>query len=69
MLQVGRKELITNMKQATKELLVEFYRRNRQVKPARILMYRDGVSEGQFDQVLEHEFVAIKEVCWRHHVL
>ena len=26
-------------------------------------MYRDGVSEGQFDQVLAHELVAIQKAC------
>ena len=38
-----------------KELLIEFYRANRKLKPTKIIFYRDGVSEGQFDQVLAHE--------------
>lgn len=33
-----------------RELLVQFYR-NTRFKPARIIVYRDGVSEGQFFNV------------------
>ncbi|KAF9624203.1 hypothetical protein IFM89_008141 [Coptis chinensis] len=32
-------------------------------KPERIIFYRDGVSEGQFRQVLLHELVAIRKAC------
>ena len=32
-------------------------------KPHRIIMYRDGVSEGQFSHVLQHELTAIREAC------
>lgn len=31
--------------------------------PSRILVYRDGVSEGQYRQVLTYELSGIKEVC------
>lgn len=31
--------------------------------PDRILIYRDGVSEGQYTQVLEHELTEIREAC------
>ncbi|KXZ43782.1 hypothetical protein GPECTOR_80g142 [Gonium pectorale] len=55
LLQAGRQEVITGMSTAVKELLLEFYRANRNVKPQRLVMYRDGVSEGQFDQVLAEE--------------
>ena len=34
----------------TRELLVAFYKATHH-KPKRIIMYRDGVSEGQFQQV------------------
>ena len=43
-----------NLKQVTKELLTEFVRANSGKKPSRIIFYRDGVSEGQFRQVIRH---------------
>ncbi|EFJ46144.1 Argonaute-like protein [Volvox carteri f. nagariensis] len=63
LLQTGRQEVITGMATATKELLLEFYRANRNTKPQRLVMYRDGVSEGQFDQVLAEEYMAIRKAC------
>ncbi|XP_024158332.1 protein argonaute 5 [Rosa chinensis] len=45
-----------------RELLVAFYRQKR-LKPSRIIFYRDGVSEGQFSQVLLHEVDAIRRAC------
>ncbi|XP_052183641.1 protein argonaute 1 [Diospyros lotus] len=45
-----------------KELLISFRRATGQ-KPQRIIFYRDGVSEGQFYQVLLHELDAIREAC------
>ncbi len=40
-----------NLKNVIKELLTEFVRANGGTKPSRIIFYRDGVSEGQFQQV------------------
>lgn len=37
-----------------KSLLISFYRVNN-AKPARIIFFRDGVSEGQFREVLRYE--------------
>ncbi|XVE59476.1 hypothetical protein DITRI_Ditri05aG0049100 [Diplodiscus trichospermus] len=45
-----------------RELLVAFFRSTGQ-KPHRIIFYRDGVSEGQFSQVLLHEMDAIRKAC------
>ncbi|KAG9133575.1 hypothetical protein Leryth_016526 [Lithospermum erythrorhizon] len=45
-----------------KELLVSF-RRTTGHKPERIIFYRDGVSEGQFYQVLLFELDAIRKAC------
>ncbi|KAJ8559744.1 hypothetical protein K7X08_003802 [Anisodus acutangulus] len=45
-----------------KELLISFHRATRQ-KPQRIIFYRDGVSEGQFYQVLLFELDAIRKAC------
>lgn len=40
-----------------KSLLISFYRVNN-AKPARIIFFRDGVSEGQFREVLRYEVSA-----------
>uniref|UniRef100_A0ACD5X752 Uncharacterized protein n=1 Tax=Avena sativa TaxID=4498 RepID=A0ACD5X752_AVESA len=45
-----------------RELLVSFYKATR-CKPSRIIFYRDGVSEGQFSQVLLYEMDAIRKAC------
>ncbi|WRX32250.1 PAZ domain - like 9, partial [Theobroma cacao] len=45
-----------------RELLMAFYKSTGQ-KPSRIIFYRDGVSEGQFSQVLLYEMDAIRKVC------
>ena len=48
--QQHRQEIIFDLAAMVKELLVHFYRSTR-FKPTRIIFYRDGVSEGQFNQV------------------
>ncbi|KAG4937126.1 hypothetical protein JHK85_052045 [Glycine max] len=45
-----------------KELLISFRRATGQ-KPQRIIFYRDGVSEGQFFQVLLFELDVIRKAC------
>ncbi|PKU82020.1 protein argonaute 1C-like [Dendrobium catenatum] len=45
-----------------RELLLSF-KRATGFKPERIIFYRDGVSEGQFHQVLLHELDAIRRAC------
>ncbi|NP_001295590.1 protein argonaute-2 [Strongylocentrotus purpuratus] len=57
-----RVEIIQDLMGMVRELLMEFYRSTR-FKPARIIMYRDGVSEGQFLQVLAQEMTAIRNAC------
>jgi len=46
------------------DLLVTFRTKNGKF-PERILFYRDGVSEGQYAQVMATEVAAVKEAC-RH---
>ena len=43
----NNEEVINDMKNATKNLLMKFYRANSQRKPEKLVMFRDGVSEGQ----------------------
>ncbi|CAI5932300.1 unnamed protein product [Closterium sp. NIES-65] len=45
-----------------RELLISFYRSTGH-KPQRVVMYRDGVSDGQFAAVKEYEVAAIKQAC------
>lgn len=44
------------------ELLQEFYR-NTKKRPERIIVYRDGVSEGQFDAVVREELPQVSLLC------
>ncbi|CAN4100830.1 unnamed protein product [Withania somnifera] len=43
--------------------LLKAFRRSTNMKPLRIIFYRDGVSEGQFNQVLLEEMDAIRKAC------
>ncbi|XP_066391690.1 protein argonaute 12-like [Miscanthus floridulus] len=45
-----------------RDLLVSFHK-STGYKPSRIIFYRDGVSEGQFSQVLLYEMDAIRKAC------
>ncbi|OAD76297.1 hypothetical protein PHYBLDRAFT_123569 [Phycomyces blakesleeanus NRRL 1555(-)] len=60
--QANRTEIIADLANMVKELLKNFYQSCGQ-KPERILFYRDGVSEGQFKQVLDGEVAAIRAAC------
>lgn len=60
--QQHRQEIIQDLASMVRELLVQFYKSTR-FKPTRIIFYRDGVSEGQFQQVLHHELLAVREAC------
>ncbi|KAL1421033.1 hypothetical protein MTO96_023555 [Rhipicephalus appendiculatus] len=60
--QQHRQEIIQDLASMVKELLIQFYKSTR-FKPTRIIFYRDGVSEGQFAQVLHHELLAVREAC------
>lgn len=48
--QQHRQEIIQDLAAMVRELLIQFYKSTR-FKPTRIIFYRDGVSEGQFQQV------------------
>uniref|UniRef100_A0A670IYX9 Argonaute RISC catalytic component 3 n=1 Tax=Podarcis muralis TaxID=64176 RepID=A0A670IYX9_PODMU len=60
--QKPRQEIIQDLASMVRELLIQFYKSTR-FKPTRIIFYRDGVSEGQFRQVLYYELLAIREAC------
>ncbi|KAF9224760.1 Piwi-domain-containing protein [Gyrodon lividus] len=54
-IQETRKEMITNLKNMMVDRLKLFQSKNNGKLPQRILVYRDGVSEGQFDIVRSDE--------------
>ncbi|XP_015905738.2 protein argonaute-4 isoform X1 [Parasteatoda tepidariorum] len=56
-------EIILELKSMVKDLLSAFYKNTRGKKPEKIIFYRDGVSEGQFEHVMRHEVTAIREAC------
>ncbi|KAI5082197.1 hypothetical protein GOP47_0001940 [Adiantum capillus-veneris] len=58
--QTHREEIIEYLREMVQELWHEFCEKTRS-RPDRVIMFRDGVSEGQFDEVLQKEVVAIKE--------
>lgn len=68
--QASRVEIIEDLQDMAKHVL-SMYMKYRQfaekktgnLAPARLIFYRDGVSEGQFKQVLDHELKSIKEAC------
>jgi len=60
--QQHRQEIIQDLASMVRELLIQFYKSTR-FKPTRIIFYRDGVSEGQFQSVLQHELRAVREAC------
>lgn len=53
----------TELSSMVRELLIMFYKSTGGYKPHRIILYRDGVSEGQFPHVLQHELTALREAC------
>ncbi|KAF8153048.1 argonaute-like protein [Crassisporium funariophilum] len=58
-IQETKKEMVTNLAKMTWERLTLFKQRNK-ILPQRILVYRDGVSEGQFLTVVQEELPAMK---------
>jgi len=69
--QASRQELISDLQEMTTYLLGKYMSYRSAVEkvtpankaPKRLIFYRDGVSEGQFQQVLDHELPLIKAAC------
>ncbi|KAK3009949.1 hypothetical protein RJ639_011392 [Escallonia herrerae] len=47
--------------------LINTYARFNKVKPKKIVVFRDGVSEGQFDMVLNEELLDLKNAIYEEH--
>ncbi|KAF9304752.1 eukaryotic translation initiation factor 2C, 2 [Mortierella antarctica] len=62
--QKARTETVADLSNMTIELLKKYYQACGQ-KPERILVYRDGVSEGQFSTMLKTEVASIRAGCHR----
>lgn len=60
--QKGRQEIIQDLTSMVIELLKTFYQ-TCGAKPERVVFYRDGVSDGQFPEVLRAETEAIRRGC------
>ncbi|VDK26310.1 unnamed protein product [Anisakis simplex] len=56
------RESVVYLLDAVRERLVSFYKETH-LKPSRIIVYRDGVSEGQFAEVLREEMQGIRTAC------
>uniref|UniRef100_A0A915IL06 Uncharacterized protein n=1 Tax=Romanomermis culicivorax TaxID=13658 RepID=A0A915IL06_ROMCU len=61
-IQKHRREAIVYLVDVVRDRLVSFFTESK-VKPERILVYRDGVAEGQFQEVLREELRGIREAC------
>ncbi|PPQ98553.1 hypothetical protein CVT24_004044 [Panaeolus cyanescens] len=69
--QTSRQEMISDLEVMSKQILSLYIGYRSQVEgkpgasanPKRIIFYRDGVSEGQFKQVLEQELPLLKKAC------
>ncbi|KAI1269183.1 RNA interference and gene silencing protein [Xylariaceae sp. FL1019] len=60
--QAARQEMVADLKDLLASRLHLWRQRNR-VFPENIIVYRDGVSEGQYDIVLRDELPALREAC------
>ena len=58
---------MVNLQEMAMELITNFGRKTKQ-KPARIIFFRDGVSEGQFDEVCRTEISALKSEVFSSHL-
>lgn len=64
-IQESKKEMVTNLHKMMFERL-ELFKKKNKLLPKRILVYRDGVSEGQFMTVVEEELPLIQAALKRY---
>ena len=60
--QKSRVEIIEAIEEMVIELLKNFHRSTKR-KPQRILFYRDGVGEGQYEEIVNYEVEHIRSAC------
>lgn len=56
-LQPPQKEIIVDIRAMVRRQLLVYQAMNGNVGPKKIIFFRDGVSEGQFSQVIQHLLV------------
>ena len=56
----GRAEIVAGLEEAMMNLFTSFRERNAGRVPARVIVYRDGVGDSQFNEVLDRELVSIR---------
>jgi eukaryotic translation initiation factor 2C len=61
-IQAGRQEMVTDLGPLLKSRLALWLKHNK-TYPDNILIYRDGVSEGQYNLVLHQELPAMRKAC------
>ncbi|KAJ3847737.1 argonaute-like protein [Lentinula lateritia] len=66
--QKSRQEIIADLRTMAMEIILDYQNYQQEVektsgKPKRLLFFRDGVSEGQFKEVMQQEVDVLKKVC------
>ena len=63
--QSGKQEMLdpVQYQKALKELFLEFYKQTKGYKPMRVLIFRDGVADNQFDAVIRDELMPLVAMC------
>ncbi|XP_067142812.1 protein argonaute-2-like [Centruroides vittatus] len=56
-------DIVVELKDMMKELLDAFYVYTENKKPQKIIVFRDGVSEGEFQKVMDYELREIRKAC------
>lgn len=59
----ARQEMVSEIKSMFLDLLKLWRKRNKDLYPENILIYRDGVSESQYDQVFRDELQPLRDTC------
>lgn len=61
-IQTGRQEMVADLEELFKSRL-HLWKAKHGIYPENVLVYRDGVSEGQYDLVLEKELPSLRKAC------
>ena len=62
-IQKARTDVIEGMSEMVIEILKQFYQANG-VKPQRLIIYRDGISDGKYYHVASKELQSIRRACY-----
>ncbi|XP_023244757.1 protein argonaute-2-like [Centruroides sculpturatus] len=56
-------DIVIELKVMMKEVLLAFFNKTNGKKPEKIIVFRDGVSEGEFQKVMDYELREIRKAC------